>query len=353
MNSLGTTEGGKRSKNPPAWKEPALLALAASGAIALFSWLPLALPFLEPYSAALIAAAFIYLPALVIWRRGGHLGQIGLVLPDRMTLCVAAIVAAIVFPLFAAGFFAWHGLVFDRSACIRAERIPAWPEELYPSLYASDHGGLILIKDDQEDLVLKQGSGSEVTVSARWEPAGPYAWHERADGRRRALAGGSLAERLRPGDTLRFSLPPGTGRVEIASAGTVDSVWYGNREQRSLPLSETRGTGWIWSFLLIQVLLVALPEELFYRGYLQTRLQEILGRRFVVFGGDVGPAVVVTSAVFAVGHLLSIPSAGRLAVFFPSLLFGWLKDRTGGLAAPIALHVLSNLLLAVLTRFLC
>jgi len=62
--------------------------------------------------------------------------------------------------------------------------------------------------------------------------------------------------------------------------------------------------------------------------------------------------VLISSAVFAVGHVLSIPSPARLAVFFPSILFGWVKDRTGGLSGPIALHVLSNLLLAVLTRFL-
>ncbi|MBM4352438.1 MAG: CPBP family intramembrane metalloprotease [Deltaproteobacteria bacterium] len=353
MTSLGTTEEEKGSETTSGWREPVLVTLGASGAIALFSWLPLLLPFLEPYASALIAAAFIYLPALVIWRRGGHLGQIGLVPPDRLTLRVTGVVLVIVFPLFCAGFFAYHHLFFERTPCATVQRLPAWPEALYPSPYSGLRTGLVLAKDDSEDLILRQNLPGEVTVSARFEPADMLVWHETGTGRSRPLEGGALVERMEPGDALRFRVRSGQGKVEIVSAGKVQTLWYGNREERDLPVSETCDLTWLWSFLLIQVLLVALPEELFYRGYLQTRLRQLLGRRFVLFGGDVGPAVLISSAVFAVGHVLSIPSPTRLAVFFPSLLFGWLRDRTGGLTAPIAVHVLSNLLLAVLTRFLC
>jgi membrane protease YdiL (CAAX protease family) len=92
-----------------------------------------------------------------------------------------------------------------------------------------------------------------------------------------------------------------------------------------------------------QLALIALPEEAFYRGYLQTRLDDAWPARVRVLGADVGPSLVVTSAVFALGHLLTIHDAGRLAVFFPSLLFGWLRARTGGVGASILFHASCNL----------
>jgi membrane protease YdiL (CAAX protease family) len=99
-----------------------------------------------------------------------------------------------------------------------------------------------------------------------------------------------------------------------------------------------------------QVALIALPEEVFYRGYLQTRLDDVWAPRLTLFGAAVGPSLVVTSAIFAVGHLLTIHDPGRLAVFFPSLLFGWLRARTKGVGASIAFHAACNLFSATLLQ---
>ena len=46
--------------------------------------------------------------------------------------------------------------------------------------------------------------------------------------------------------------------------------------------------------------------------------------------------------VFALGHFATIREPTRLAVFFPSLLFGWLRARTGGVGAGIAFHTACN-----------
>jgi membrane protease YdiL (CAAX protease family) len=100
--------------------------------------------------------------------------------------------------------------------------------------------------------------------------------------------------------------------------------------------------------LVGQVAIIALPEEVFYRGYLQSRLDEVWLPRFRVFGAMLGPSLVVTSAIFALGHLATIHDPGRLAVFFPSLLFGWLRARTGGVGASIAFHALCNVFSATL-----
>jgi uncharacterized protein len=92
-----------------------------------------------------------------------------------------------------------------------------------------------------------------------------------------------------------------------------------------------------------QLVIIALPEEAFYRGYLQSRLDEALPWRIRFIGASVGPALLVTSLVFAIGHFATIRDPARLAVFFPSLLFGWLRVRTGGIGAGVLFHAMCNL----------
>ena len=93
----------------------------------------------------------------------------------------------------------------------------------------------------------------------------------------------------------------------------------------------------------IQLVAVALPEELFYRGWMQTAWARSPGRVRRVLGAELGPGFLATQALFAAGHLVSLDPA-RLLTFFPGLLFGWLRARTGGVAAPAVAHALSNLL---------
>jgi membrane protease YdiL (CAAX protease family) len=92
-----------------------------------------------------------------------------------------------------------------------------------------------------------------------------------------------------------------------------------------------------------QLLAIALPEEAFYRGYLQSELDQVWRPRWHVFGAKLGYGWVVTSAVFAVGHVLTQPNPNRLAVFFPALVFGWLRSRSGGIGAGTVFHAACNL----------
>lgn len=96
-----------------------------------------------------------------------------------------------------------------------------------------------------------------------------------------------------------------------------------------------------------QILMVALPEEAFYRGYMQTRLEDTFsgqGR------GSVWLSILVTSVIFAIGHFVTIHHVQRLAVFFPSLLFGLLRFRTRGVGAGILFHAFCNLFSEMLGR---
>ncbi len=107
----------------------------------------------------------------------------------------------------------------------------------------------------------------------------------------------------------------------------------------------------IWNLVLAQLLVVALPEEAFFRGYLQSALEQrwpTRSRRFL--GAELGPGWLIASAVFAIGHMLTIVHPNRLAVFFPALLFGWLRARTGGVGAGIVFHAMCNILTLVLAK---
>jgi uncharacterized protein len=96
------------------------------------------------------------------------------------------------------------------------------------------------------------------------------------------------------------------------------------------------------------LLVVALPEEAFFRGYLQTALDRRHPPRFRLWGAALGPGLLLSGALFALGHWLSVPDVGRLAVFFPSLLFGFLRAKTGGIGAAMVCHALCNVYVVVL-----
>jgi membrane protease YdiL (CAAX protease family) len=102
--------------------------------------------------------------------------------------------------------------------------------------------------------------------------------------------------------------------------------------------------------VLGQVVIIALPEEAFYRGYLQSRLDDVWSPRLRIAGAPLGPGIVIASAIFALGHLATIHAPARLAVFFPALVFGWLRARTGGVGASIAYHALCNVFSEALGR---
>jgi membrane protease YdiL (CAAX protease family) len=80
------------------------------------------------------------------------------------------------------------------------------------------------------------------------------------------------------------------------------------------------------------LLLVALPEEVFFRGYLYDA--------FVEAGRE---PVLPVALLFAIGHFVIDPSPFRLLTFFPAILLGWGRKRSGNVYVPTAAHFLYNL----------
>jgi membrane protease YdiL (CAAX protease family) len=99
-----------------------------------------------------------------------------------------------------------------------------------------------------------------------------------------------------------------------------------------------------------QVFVIALPEEAFFRGYLQTALDQHFPPRWRLLGASMGPGLLVSAVIFAIGHVLTTPDPARLAVFFPALAFGWLRARTGGVGASVIFHAACNLFSSTLAR---
>jgi membrane protease YdiL (CAAX protease family) len=100
--------------------------------------------------------------------------------------------------------------------------------------------------------------------------------------------------------------------------------------------------------IAIEVFAIALPEEVFHRGFLMSALEERFPPRRRVLGARIGLGAVLASLIFALGHLIGMAELARLATFFPSLLFSYLWRRSGSLWAPALVHAGANLLMAVL-----
>lgn len=87
---------------------------------------------------------------------------------------------------------------------------------------------------------------------------------------------------------------------------------------------------------------VAIPEEMFYRGYVQSRLDEVFPRKWRVMGADLGWGWILAALFFAFGHSVVSPQWWHFATFFPGLVFGWMRQRTGGIVAGALFHAWAN-----------
>lgn len=99
---------------------------------------------------------------------------------------------------------------------------------------------------------------------------------------------------------------------------------------------------------LVQWLVVGLPEELFFRGFLLKKLEERFPPRRRILGGGVGLALVLSATAFALIHLPKEGDPRALATFFPGLLFGWMRSATGSILASTITHGCFNILARVL-----
>jgi membrane protease YdiL (CAAX protease family) len=99
----------------------------------------------------------------------------------------------------------------------------------------------------------------------------------------------------------------------------------------------------------VQLIVVALPEELFFRGYMLTLLERRFPPKRRWLGGGIGLALVLSSLAFAMIHLpIDHGDPRALVRFFPGLLFGWMRSATKSLTASTVTHASCNMLVRIL-----
>jgi membrane protease YdiL (CAAX protease family) len=100
-------------------------------------------------------------------------------------------------------------------------------------------------------------------------------------------------------------------------------------------------------------------EEVFFRGYVQSRLNESLGRPWRIFGVAFGPGLFGAALFFGLVHALNRVDyfSGvysflwwHALVTASTLFYGFLRERHGSVLAPAIVHGFSDLLVRMLWR---
>lgn len=94
--------------------------------------------------------------------------------------------------------------------------------------------------------------------------------------------------------------------------------------------------------LLKNTFLIALPEEMFYRGLVEHRLERFWPTRHHVWIIPLSRTVFFASALFAAGHFLGEYNPARLGPFFPAFVFSGLTRRGGSITGAVLYHGMAN-----------
>jgi membrane protease YdiL (CAAX protease family) len=109
-------------------------------------------------------------------------------------------------------------------------------------------------------------------------------------------------------------------------------------------------TGPILILLFVEFFIfVGFGEELVFRGYMQSRLNEAFGRPYRFFGISWGAGLIIASLLFGFMHALTAhfnPFLGwysldwqrGFVISFGGLIFGFIREKTGNIVAPSILH---------------
>jgi len=337
----------------------------------VLAWIGGFVPPLQANLAVVVAAIFLYLPAALLHRRGEDGLDYGLTArPWGINLAVFAIVSTVVFPPYAVGFHVWQTRLFSARAEPSMDHYRRFTPDAgtLSAFEASWEGrpegrpeaGTARFYLDHDRLVLEWGPPAEAGVLA-----GPLTATLTADGQLEVRAGKRHVRRARPeevrvaaqgagfltltvhgGERLTLDVRRGGRRV----SGTAVRLGVGASMADRVPIGCSRSMTWLLWLVLTQVLLIAIPEEFFYRGYLQGTLERALRGRVAGPRMRVAVAILITSALFGLGHFLVDFEPQRLAVFFPSLLFGAMRVWTGSIGAAVLFHAASNIVVDLLSK---
>lgn len=319
--------------------------------------------FLHTNLLAVAAITFFGIPYVILRRKKADFHHFGIALeriPPREVL-FGLLIALLVLPFFLLGNHLWEKEVQNRQVSVQLSNYLQWDTALEAPVLQTSDPLFVQVRTQGGDLFIEARSAAE-----------PLRFTLRSDRPLRIRSSGMRIEPIREGDEelprrWEISLPSqGEGRIQLRRADFLEegppnllldlsqhseslALYLGRSQKRAEQQKISGNYWWILLWSLTHLLLIALPEEYFYRGYLQTRLGDAFkarGFREKFLGLHLSNWV--TSALFALGHFF-IPIGGaflasRLTVFFPSLLFGWMRARTGSIVAPVVFHGLANMM---------
>ncbi len=149
--------------------------------------------------------------------------------------------------------------------------------------------------------------------------------------------------------------------------------WFGARVDLNLPpdwelnawfASEPANTAMgVVLTCMFTMVSCGLGEEIMFRGYVQGRLNQVFGRPWELLGTRFGWGLFLAAFLFGFGHGLGFfnpfgQSFGTSDAFNfawketfatagTGLVFGWLRERTGGIFAPAIIHAAVGLVFGV------
>lgn len=136
--------------------------------------------------------------------------------------------------------------------------------------------------------------------------------------------------------------------LDLANSSEADLSWQGLSAYIALLV-----IGVIISYLLhplsqlatrvVSVLIfVAFLEEFFFRGYVQSRLNDCFNKPFRFRNVQFGAGLLLTAAIFGLFHPLTVtdetPWAWALWTAAGGLIFGFLREKTGAVVTPAIFH---------------
>ncbi|NGP89656.1 CPBP family intramembrane glutamic endopeptidase [Fodinibius halophilus] len=95
--------------------------------------------------------------------------------------------------------------------------------------------------------------------------------------------------------------------------------------------------------VIVALVFIGFMEELFFRGYMQPRLNMAFGKPFHLLGLQFGWGIIITASLFGLIHVIS-PGANPMEwawgfwTFFAGLAFGVVREKAGSFLAPAAVH---------------
>ncbi len=94
-----------------------------------------------------------------------------------------------------------------------------------------------------------------------------------------------------------------------------------------------------FNFLLNQLLLIAIPEEIFFRGFLMSLFAIELKRKIFIFSYS----NIAAAIVFSIFHLFIHDILWSASVFIPALVYGYFREKHDSVLPAVILHFFYNI----------